>query len=80
MRHFFIACWLIAFFGGIISCSVCAQSSTGTIHGHATDDKGAAVPDVQVTIKNLNTNGTTVVRTDTNGFFRYQTCRPDSIP
>jgi hypothetical protein len=68
MRRSLITCCLIALLGGLIICSLHAQSNTGTIHGQATDDAGGPLPDVQVTIKNLNTNVTTVVRTDTNGF------------
>jgi len=76
MRRFLIACWLIVSWGGLISCSLHAQSSSATIQGQATDDKGSALPGVQVTIKNLGTNGTTLVRSDANGFFAVPSLPP----
>lgn len=47
-----------------------AQANTGTIEGIVTDPSGAAIPNAQVTLKNLGTNFTRIIQTDTDGRFR----------
>jgi len=46
-----------------------AQTSLGTILGNVTDESGAAVPQVVVTIKNEGTSAARVVKTDENGTY-----------
>lgn len=46
-----------------------AQTSLGTILGNVTDESGAAVPQVVVTIKNEGTSAARVAKTDENGTY-----------
>src|SRR5713226_3288458 len=47
-----------------------SQANTGTIEGTVVDPSGSAIPDAEVTLKNLGTNFTRVIQTDTDGRFR----------
>ncbi len=73
MRHCRFVClcfFLIAL--ALAQTSVLAQSqaNTGTIEGIVTDPSGQAVPSADVTITNLGTNFTRVLKTDEEGRFR----------
>ena len=46
---------------------VCAQEITGSISGVAADPTGAVVPNVKVTVTNINTNVTKTVITGPSG-------------
>src|SRR5258708_32219482 len=47
-----------------------SQANTGTIEGTVVDPSGSAIPNAEVTLKNLGTNFTRVIQTDTDGRFR----------
>src|SRR5882724_10727184 len=47
-----------------------SQANTGTIEGTVVDPSGSAIPNAEVTLKNLGTNFTRVIQTDTEGRFR----------
>src|SRR5258708_28476653 len=47
-----------------------SQANTGTIEGTVVDPCGSAIPNAEVTLKNLGTNFTRVIQTDTDGRFR----------
>lgn len=67
-RHVWRICGLL-FASAIVSFSLYAQTNGGTIRGRVTDPSGAALPGVQVTMKNVATNKVAVARTDAGGFF-----------
>jgi hypothetical protein len=46
-----------------------AQEITGTITGTVTDQSGAAIPGLTVTVRNMGTNATQTVVTDENGVY-----------
>ncbi len=46
-----------------------AQTELGSITGTIQDNTGAAIPNCQVDIKNLNTSAARTVKTDQNGFY-----------
>ena len=56
----------------LISCAAFAQSqaNTGSIEGVVTDPSGSAVPNAEVTLLNLGTNFTRILKTDAEGRFR----------
>src|SRR5260370_34810569 len=47
-----------------------SQANTGTIEGTVVDPSGSAIPNAEVTLKNLGTNFTRVIQTDTDGRYR----------
>jgi len=47
-----------------------AQINRGVIEGVVTDPAGAVVPETQVTITATDTNLTTVIRTNSTGYYR----------
>src|SRR6266478_8907643 len=47
-----------------------SQANTGTIEGTVVDPSGSAIPNAEVTLKNLGTKFTRVIQTDTEGRFR----------
>lgn len=47
-----------------------SQANTGTIEGTVVDPSGSAIPNAEVTLKNLGTNFTRVIQTDAEGRFR----------
>src|SRR5437762_13647972 len=49
---------------------VFAQDFRGGITGRVTDSTGAVLPGVTITATNVQTNGTSVVVTDTKGFYQ----------
>ncbi len=51
------------------ACSLQAQSNTATILGTVQDDAGAAIPEATLSIKNLGTGETRVVRSDGSGAY-----------
>src|SRR5260370_8894961 len=46
-----------------------SQANTGTIEGIVVDPSGSAIPNSEVTLKNLGTNFTRVIQTDADGRF-----------
>src|SRR5215831_3383365 len=50
--------------------SAAPQATTGTIDGTVTDQTGAVLPNVEVTLKNLDTGSTRTAVTDEHGIFR----------
>lgn len=73
MRHCRFVCLCFFLFAlALAQTSVLAQSqaNTGTIEGIVTDPSGQAVPSADVTITNLGTNFTRVLKTDEEGRFR----------
>lgn len=59
-------------------CSVllCAQTVTGTFVGTVTDASGGAVPKATVTLRNIDTNKTTVIPTDNDGNYSAANLQP----
>ena len=55
--------------GMLVSMPVSAQVAGGTLSGTITDPSGAAVPQAQISIKNVATGVTTTVTTNSDGFF-----------
>ena len=47
-----------------------AQSTTGSLQGSVTDEQQAMMPGATVAVRNVDTNATTVVQTDTQGRWR----------
>src|SRR6266478_3241005 len=47
-----------------------SQANTGIIEGIVVDPSGSVIPNAEVTLKNLGTNFTRVIQTDTEGRFR----------
>ena len=52
-----------------LSMPALAQEITGTITGTVTDQSGAAIPGLTVTVRNMGTNATQSVVTDENGAY-----------
>src|SRR5271165_1506522 len=52
------------------------QVNTGTITGTVTDPSGAAVPNVNVTVLQIDTNFETKVATNAEGLYRVQSLQP----
>jgi hypothetical protein len=52
-----------------LSMPALAQEITGTITGSVTDQSGAAIPGLTVTVRNMGTNATQSVVTDENGVY-----------
>lgn len=63
-----VLAWIIAF--GILSSVVAAQEVTGTILGTATDNTGAVLPGVTITIQNTATSQSRTAPTDAHGRYR----------
>ncbi len=55
---------------------VLSQVNTGTISGSVIDPSGAAIPNVQVTVVQLETNFETRVTTNNEGLYRVQSLMP----
>jgi len=55
--------------GALCSNSLFGQVVGGTISGKVTDSSAAAIPDAKVTIKNIATDVTTTISTNTQGIF-----------
>jgi Carboxypeptidase regulatory-like domain len=71
---------VIAVFFSVISLStVCfAQGSRGSITGRITDPQSSIIPGVPVTVKNLQTGGTTRVTTNQTGYYEVNFLDPGS--
>jgi len=48
-----------------------ADTSIGTLQGTVTDSNGAVVPDVNITIKNIETQFSRSAKTNAAGFFQF---------
>lgn len=75
-RRFLFCCSLILVCIGPINCILQSQTGTAAIHGQITDAAGKALPAAQLTIRNVNTGTSTVVRTDVNGYFSLPNLAP----
>jgi outer membrane receptor protein involved in Fe transport len=53
----------------LLALPAAAQEITGTITGTVTDQSGAAIPGLTVTVRNVGTNATQTVVTDENGVY-----------
>ena len=63
-----VICWMVL--AAILLCSpVAAQTTFGRISGTVTDQTGAAVPGVKVTVRNTGTQDIRIVTTDANGYY-----------
>ena len=60
---------VVALLGGVMSAS--AQATTGTILGTVRDNQDAVVPGATVTIRNVETNQTRTVVSESSGFYRF---------
>ena len=72
--HFALAIGLLCLSASFIA----AQDFRATITGRVTDSNRAAVPNAQVTVKNLDTNETTSAITDSEGNYKAPFLRPGS--
>src|SRR5688572_13973102 len=68
MRHFPIGLLLLSVL--FLPALVFAQSTTGVIEGVVSDASGAALPGVTVTLRNVETNYTHTLVTDSAGRYR----------
>jgi hypothetical protein len=53
-----------------------AQTGSAALSGRVTDQSGAVVPDVEVEIKNVDTNVTQVTKTNGDGIYSFTALRP----
>ena len=60
----------------ILCGSVFAQSTTGTLQGTVTDSAGAAVPNVQLELKNVGTGASRSTVSGPEGIFRFNSLEP----
>src|ERR1017187_7120900 len=60
----------------ILCGSVFAQSTTGTLEGTVTDSAGAAVPNVQLELKNVGTGASRSTVSGPEGIFRFNSLEP----
>src|SRR5207244_2103433 len=77
MKH--LRMWLICLPVGLVLISggaVYAQRDTGTIVGTVTDQSGAVVPGVSVTIRNVETNSTFSTVSDATGNYAAPLLKP----
>jgi hypothetical protein len=61
--------WLALAMPFAIAASASAQSATGAIQGSVSDQSGAALPGVTVTVVNTSTSTTRTIVTDAEGLF-----------
>ena len=66
---FFCLCVVLLIIGGVFSVSAKAQVVGGTISGSITDPSEKLIPQAQISITNVATGITTVVVTNSDGFF-----------
>ena len=71
-RCFVVALALVCF----LALPLGAQLVNGALLGTAIDAVGGAIPDVQVTMTNLETGVTTTTVTDANGTYRISAVKP----
>jgi hypothetical protein len=55
-----------------------AQSATASVSGRVTDQSGLVMPDVEVEIKNVDTNVSQLTKTNGDGFYRFPVVKPGS--
>ncbi len=53
-----------------------AQTGTASVSGRVTDQSGGVVPDVEVEIKNVDTNVTQTTKTNGEGFYVFPSLKP----
>jgi hypothetical protein len=63
-------------FSGAIGVLFAQNANTGEIRGTVTDSSGAVIPDVQVTITNVGTGVSTMVKTNSTGVYDVPTLLP----
>jgi len=66
----------VAFFALMMSVLVHAQTTTGSIYGTVTDSTGAALPDAQIVVKNVQTGQTQTRSADSSGSYTFPTLVP----
>ena len=60
----------------LLSATLAAQTSTGTISGLVSDESGAVIPNAQVAVKNIETGISRSVQTDSGGRYRLPSLSP----
>ena len=68
-RRVWVVCLIVLTLGP--AAVAAAQSTTGTIQGTVRDNQDAVVPGATVTVRNVQTNATRTLVTDTSGFYRF---------
>src|SRR6202140_530866 len=61
--------YLLLTFALLVSVSACAQVTGSTLSGTVSDASGAAIPEAQLVIRNVDTGVERTVTTSANGFY-----------
>ena len=60
----------------LVPCCVFGQSESASVSGRVTDQQNAVIPNVEVEIRNVDTNSTQVTKTNGDGIYTFASLRP----
>ena len=68
------AAWLLV--AVLVPCCVFGQSESASVSGRVTDQQNAVIPNVEVEIRNVDTNSTQVTKTNGDGIYTFASLGP----
>src|ERR1700722_8570114 len=71
-----VPCAALLLLAALTPCCMFAQSESAAVSGRVTDQTSAVVPDVEVEIRNVDTNSAQVTKTNGDGIYTFASLRP----
>jgi hypothetical protein len=71
-----VPCAALLLLAALTPCCVFGQSESASVSGRVTDQQNAVIPNVEVEIRNVDTNSAQVTKTNGDGIYTFPSLRP----
>src|SRR6266481_468199 len=71
-----VPCAALILVAALVPCCVFAQSESASVSGRVTDQQSAVIPNVEVEIRNVDTNSTELAKTNGEGIYSFPSLKP----
>jgi len=71
-----VPCAALSLLAALTPCCMVGQSESASVSGRVTDQQNAVIPNVEVEIRNVDTNSTQITRTNGDGIYTFSSLRP----
>src|SRR6266481_4384149 len=69
-------CAALLLLAALTPCCMVGQSESASVSGRVTDQQNAVIPNVEVEIRNVDTNSAQVTKTNADGIYTFASLRP----
>src|SRR5258707_150881 len=71
-----VPCAALSLLAALTPCCMVGQSESASVSGRVTDQQNAVIPNVEVEIRNVDTNSTELTKTNGEGIYSFPSLKP----